>query len=107
LVCQVERGRLIRTWQSCLGDKKSITIGYTNFRKKLRQVAEDGQPCVDILDQTSGLLCQMVHNESSYGDIAILQEFLMTYCVKVAGLSVETVAEVFAEWNKGELRQLF
>ena len=44
----------------------------------------------------------MVHNGIEYGDMQLIAE---SYDVlrKVVGLSVDEVAEVFAEWNKGEL----
>lgn len=71
--------------------------------EKIAAVAEDGQPCVAYIGPNgAGHYVKMVHNGIEYGDMQLIAE---SYDLlrKVAGLSVEEVAEVFAEWNKGEL----
>ncbi|MGB3160800.1 NADP-dependent phosphogluconate dehydrogenase [Carnobacterium sp.] len=71
--------------------------------EKIAAVAEDGQPCVAYIGPNgAGHYVKMVHNGIEYGDMQLIAE---SYDLlrKVAGLSVDEVAEVFAEWNKGEL----
>lgn len=71
--------------------------------EEIAAVAEDGEPCVAYIGPNgSGHYIKMVHNGIEYGDMQLIAE---SYDLlrKVANLSVEEVAEVFAEWNKGEL----
>ena len=71
--------------------------------EKIAAVAEDGEPCVTYIGPNgAGHYVKMVHNGIEYGDMQLIAE---SYDVlrKVVGLSVDEVAEVFAEWNKGEL----
>lgn len=71
--------------------------------EQIAAVAEDGEPCVAYIGPNgAGHYVKMVHNGIEYGDMQLIAE---SYDLlrKVAGLSVDEVAEVFAEWNKGEL----
>ncbi|MEG0750230.1 MAG: NADP-dependent phosphogluconate dehydrogenase, partial [Carnobacterium sp.] len=71
--------------------------------EKIAAVAEDGEPCVTYIGPNgAGHYVKMVHNGIEYGDMQLIAE---SYDLlrKVVGLSVDEVAEVFAEWNKGEL----
>lgn len=71
--------------------------------EEIAAVAEDGEPCVAYIGPNgSGHYIKMVHNGIEYGDMQLIAE---SYDLlrKVVNLSVEEVAEVFAEWNKGEL----
>ncbi|KAF6145121.1 hypothetical protein GIB67_013472 [Kingdonia uniflora] len=70
--------------------------------KKVAAQVEDG-PCVTFIGEGgSGNFVKMVHNGIEYGDMQLISE---AYDVlKVAGgLSNEELAEVFTEWNNGEL----
>lgn len=78
---------------------------YSNVEDILKKVAaqvEDG-PCVTYIGEGgSGNFVKMVHNGIEYGDMQLISE---AYDVlKIAGgLSNEELAEIFHEWNKGEL----
>ncbi|MBA0621687.1 hypothetical protein Godav_007288 [Gossypium davidsonii] len=63
---------------------------------------EDG-PCVTYIGEGgSGNFVKMVHNGIEYGDMQLISE---AYDVlkHVGGLSNDELAEIFAEWNRGEL----
>jgi 6-phosphogluconate dehydrogenase len=64
---------------------------------------EDGTPCCDWVGQDgAGHYVKMVHNGIEYGDIQLICE---AYQLLRDGLGYtpDQLAEVFAEWNKGEL----
>jgi 6-phosphogluconate dehydrogenase len=66
--------------------------------------ADDGEPCVDYMGpRGAGHYVKMVHNGIEYGDMQLIAE---TYDVlrRAAGLTPADLAEVFAEWNEGELK---
>src|SRR5215469_12786356 len=65
--------------------------------------APDGEPCVAYMGPDgAGHFVKMVHNGIEYGDMQLIAE---SYAVlhEVLGLSNEELAEVYADWNKGEL----
>ena len=65
--------------------------------------ADDGAPCVTYIGPNgAGHYVKMVHNGIEYGDMQLIAE---SYDIlrRVGGLSVEECAEVFQEWNQGEL----
>jgi len=65
--------------------------------------APDGEPCVAYMGPDgAGHFVKMVHNGIEYGDMQLIAE---SYAVlkQVAGLTNAELAEVYAEWNKGEL----
>ena len=64
---------------------------------------EDGTPCCDWVGEGgAGHYVKMVHNGIEYGDIQLICE---AYQLLKDGLGYtpDQLAEVFAEWNKGEL----
>src|ERR1700729_253893 len=64
---------------------------------------EDGTPCCDWVGQDgAGHYVKMVHNGIEYGEIQLICE---AYQLLKDGLGYtpDQLAEVFAEWNKGEL----
>src|ERR1700761_1651734 len=64
---------------------------------------EDGTPCCDWVGQDgAGHYVKMVHNGIEYGDIQLICE---AYQLLRDGLgyTADQLANVFAEWNKGEL----
>lgn len=64
---------------------------------------EDGKPCVTYLGPGgAGHYVKMVHNGIEYGDMQLIAE---AYDILrgVLGLSAAELAEVFTEWNSGEL----
>ena len=66
--------------------------------------ADDGEPCVEYMGpRGAGHYVKMVHNGIEYGDMQLIAE---TYDLlhRGAGLSARQLADIFAEWNEGELR---
>src|ERR1700729_2126478 len=64
---------------------------------------EDGTPCCDwVGEEGAGHYVKMVHNGIEYGDMQLIGE-AYDLLETGLGLSMEELAEVFAEWNKGEL----
>eukprot|EP01125_Pyxidicula_operculata_P011302 TRINITY_DN3701_c0_g1_i1.p1 TRINITY_DN3701_c0_g1~~TRINITY_DN3701_c0_g1_i1.p1 ORF type:complete len:485 (-),score=114.75 TRINITY_DN3701_c0_g1_i1:65-1519(-) len=64
---------------------------------------DDGSPCCDYVGQAgSGHFVKMVHNGIEYGDMQLISEayFLLK---NMLGLSNDEIADVFEEWNKGDL----
>lgn len=63
----------------------------------------DGEPCVTYIGPDgAGHYVKMVHNGIEYGDMQLIAEAY--HILKdVAGLTHEELADVFEEWNKGEL----
>lgn len=63
----------------------------------------DGEPCVTYIGPDgAGHYVKMVHNGIEYGDMQLIAEAY--HILKdVAGLSHEELADVFEEWNEGEL----
>ncbi|XP_023770159.1 6-phosphogluconate dehydrogenase, decarboxylating 3, chloroplastic [Lactuca sativa] len=78
---------------------------YNNIKDIVEKVAaqvEDG-PCVTYIGEGgSGNFVKMVHNGIEYGDMQLISE---AYDVlkNVGGLSNTELAEIFDEWNRGEL----
>ena len=65
--------------------------------------AKDGKPCVTYIGPNgAGHYVKMIHNGIEYGDEELIDE---SYNImrNVLGLSVPEMADIFAEWNKGEL----
>ncbi len=64
---------------------------------------EDGSPCCDwVGEEGAGHYVKMVHNGIEYGDIQLICE-VYQLLKDGLGLSPDELAEVFGEWNKGEL----
>lgn len=64
---------------------------------------EDGSPCCEwVGDNGAGHYVKMIHNGIEYGDMQMICE---AYDVMrhVLGMEAAEMAEVFAEWNRGEL----
>ncbi|REC94744.1 NADP-dependent phosphogluconate dehydrogenase [Kushneria indalinina] len=71
--------------------------------EKIAARAEDGEPCVNYVGPDgAGHYVKMVHNGIEYGDMQLISE---AYAILKdgLGLSNDELADVFAEWNKGEL----
>ncbi|XP_068650081.1 6-phosphogluconate dehydrogenase, decarboxylating 3, chloroplastic [Aristolochia californica] len=78
---------------------------YENVRDIVRKVAAqvDDGPCVTYVGPGgSGNFVKMVHNGIEYGDMQLISE---AYDVlkTVGGLSNSELADIFSEWNRGEL----
>ncbi|KAG9451987.1 hypothetical protein H6P81_004891 [Aristolochia fimbriata] len=78
---------------------------YENVRDIVQKVAAqvDDGPCVTYVGPGgSGNFVKMVHNGIEYGDMQLISE---AYDVlkTVGGLSNSELADIFSEWNRGEL----
>lgn len=64
---------------------------------------EDGSPCCDWVGEGgAGHYVKMVHNGIEYGDMQLIGEAYRLMRQQL-GLSVDELADIFSEWNKGEL----
>ena len=65
--------------------------------------AEDGTPCVTYIGADgAGHYVKMVHNGIEYGDMQLIAESY-DLMQNILGLSVDEMADIFKEWNEGEL----
>jgi 6-phosphogluconate dehydrogenase len=83
------------------GSRESWEIIAPIFRKIAAQV--DGEPCCRYMGPDgAGHYVKMVHNGIEYGDIQLICE---AYAIlkDVLEMDAAQLAEIFAEWNKGEL----
>lgn len=66
--------------------------------------AEDGQPCVDYIGpRGAGHYVKMVHNGIEYADMQLIAE-IYDLLRRALHLSPLALADIFAEWNQGELQ---
>jgi 6-phosphogluconate dehydrogenase len=64
---------------------------------------DNNEPCCDWIGSGgAGHFVKMVHNGIEYGDIQLICE-AYDILYRVLGLKDEEIAEIFLEWNKGEL----
>ncbi|MGP1947010.1 MAG: NADP-dependent phosphogluconate dehydrogenase [Arsenophonus sp. NC-PG7-MAG3] len=71
----------------------------------LQQIAAkaDGEPCVSYIGPDgAGHYVKMVHNGIEYADMQLIAE-VYSILKKVLKLNNEELANIFTEWNKGEL----
>lgn len=71
--------------------------------EKISAKAEDGEACVTYIGPNgAGHYVKMVHNGIEYGDMQLIAESY-DLMKNILGLSVDEMAEIFNEWNQGEL----
>ncbi|HEX4630778.1 MAG TPA: NADP-dependent phosphogluconate dehydrogenase [Chthoniobacterales bacterium] len=83
------------------GSRDSWEIIAPIFRKIAAQV--DGEPCCRYMGPDgAGHYVKMVHNGIEYGDMQLICE---AYAIMkdVLGLDANELAEIFTDWNKGDL----
>src|SRR5690348_6232969 len=83
------------------GSRESYDLIAPIFRKIAAQV--DGEPCCRYMGPDgAGHYVKMVHNGIEYGDIQLICE---SYAIlkDVLAIDAAQLAEVFTEWNRGEL----
>ena len=79
---------------------------YVEIKDVLESIAakaEDGRPCCTYIGEDgAGHYVKMVHNGIEYADMQLIAEayLLLKY---VGGLDNARIAEIFHEWNQGEL----
>ena len=85
------------------GQKEAYDLVAPILTKIAAKAPEDGEPCVAYIGPNgAGHYVKMVHNGIEYGDEELIDE---SYNIlrNVAGLSVPQLADIFADWNEGEL----
>ncbi|WP_267623760.1 NADP-dependent phosphogluconate dehydrogenase [Enterococcus faecium] len=85
------------------GGQKEAYALVAPILEQISAKAEDGAPCVTYIGPNgAGHYVKMVHNGIEYGDMQLIAESydLMKNILK---LSVEEMADIFKEWNQGEL----
>jgi 6-phosphogluconate dehydrogenase len=71
--------------------------------EKISAKAEDGTPCVTYIGPNgAGHYVKMVHNGIEYGDMQLIAESY-DLMKNILGLSVAEMADIFKDWNQGEL----
>lgn len=71
--------------------------------EKISAKAEDGEACVTYIGPNgAGHYVKMVHNGIEYGDMQLIAESY-DLMKNILGVSVDEMAEIFKEWNQGEL----
>ncbi|MEJ2053625.1 MAG: decarboxylating NADP(+)-dependent phosphogluconate dehydrogenase [Calditrichaceae bacterium] len=74
-----------------------------DFLQSIAAKAEDGEPCCKwVGNDGAGHFVKMIHNGIEYGDMQMISEayFLLE---QLMGLDPIEMADIFDEWNKGEL----
>ena len=72
--------------------------------RKIAAKAEDGEPCVALMGpRGAGHFVKTVHNGIEYADMQLIAE-IYDLLNRGAGMQPGELADVFDEWNQGELR---
>ncbi len=85
------------------GQKEAYDLVAPMLEKIAAKAPADGEPCVTYIGPNgAGHYVKMVHNGIEYGDMQLIAE---SYHIlkDMVGLSNEEIADVFKEWNTGEL----
>ena len=82
------------------------SAGWSLMKEIFQSIAaksEDGEPCADWVGEGgAGHYVKMVHNGIEYGDMQLICE-AYDMMNRLMGMNHPEIAEVFTEWNKGEL----
>ncbi|AQT56732.1 NADP-dependent phosphogluconate dehydrogenase [Enterococcus sp. FSL R5-0957] len=85
------------------GGQKEAYALVAPILEQISAKAEDGAPCVTYIGPNgAGHYVKMVHNGIEYGDMQLIAESY-DLMKNILNLSVEEMADIFKEWNKGEL----
>ena len=85
------------------GSRETWSAVQEIFEAIAAKAPEDGKPCVAYLGpRGAGHYVKMVHNGIEYGDMQLIAE---SYDIlqRALGLEAAELAEIFDEWNQGEL----
>ena len=86
------------------GGQKEAWQALAPIFRAIAAKAEDGEPCVAHMGpRGAGHYVKMVHNGIEYGDMQLIAE-VYDILHRAAGLPARELADIFAEWNDGELR---
>lgn len=86
------------------GQKEAYELVAPILEQISAKADEDGEPCVAYIGPNgAGHYVKMVHNGIEYGDMQLIAE---SYSImrEMLGMTVEEIADVFADWSKGELK---
>src|SRR5436309_367269 len=85
------------------GGNKEAWPAVKDIFQSIAAKVSDGTPCCDwVGEDGAGHYVKMVHNGIEYGDIQLICEAYQLMR-DALGLSADELADIFAEWNKGEL----
>ncbi|EPM7464039.1 NADP-dependent phosphogluconate dehydrogenase [Enterococcus faecium] len=85
------------------GGQKEAYALVAPILEQISAKAEDGAPCVTYIGPNgAGHYVKMVHNGIEYGDMQLIAESY-DLMKNILTLSVEEMADIFKEWNQGEL----
>jgi 6-phosphogluconate dehydrogenase len=85
------------------GGNKEAWLHVKDIFQAIAAKVEDGTPCCDwVGEDGAGHYVKMVHNGIEYGDMQLIGEAYQLLKDGL-GLTADELAEVFTEWNKGEL----
>ena len=86
------------------GDRAAYDALAPVLEKVAAKAPSDGVPCVTYCgERSAGHFVKMVHNGIEYGDMELIAE-AYDLLKNVGKLSNSELADVFGEWNKGELQ---
>jgi 6-phosphogluconate dehydrogenase len=85
------------------GSRETWSTVQKMFEAIAAKAPEDGKPCVVYLGpRGAGHYVKMVHNGIEYGDMQLIAE-AYDILQRALGLEAAELAEIFEEWNQGEL----
>lgn len=85
------------------GGQKEAYALVAPILEQISAKGEDGAPCVTYIGPNgAGHYVKMVHNGIEYGDMQLIAESY-DLMKNILNLSVEEMADIFKEWNQGEL----
>ena len=97
-----EKGALLGPSMMPGGQKEAYEL-VAPILEQISAKAEDGAPCVTYIGPNgAGHYVKMVHNGIEYGDMQLIAESY-DLMKNILDLSVEEMADIFKEWNQGEL----
>lgn len=85
------------------GQKEAYNLVAPILEEISAKAPADGEPCVAYIGPNgAGHYVKMVHNGIEYGDMQLIAE---SYHImrELLGLSNDEIAQIFKEWNEGEL----
>ncbi len=86
------------------GGQREAWLATSAIFKAIAAKAEDGEPCVEYIGpRGAGHYVKMVHNGIEYSDMQLIAE-IYDILHRGAGLSANELADLFDEWNQGELK---
>lgn len=86
------------------GGQREAWEATSSIFRAIAAKAEDGQPCVEYMGpRGAGHYVKMVHNGIEYSDMQLIAE-IYDILHRGLGLQASEMADLFEEWNKGELK---